>query len=142
VAIALSKLPKYMVLEPSSTLRLDMHLDEPACEIDVSLDNPRPGRSFVLLIGHPGGPFVQRVRLAGRARIYFDPESPGDYVLMFANPDAEPIVLRVRGRGVGRPTIKVKRTSAKRRGPGRGKTHRTNTGRSRDARAFRSHRAR
>ena len=101
MAVALRDLPKYMVVEPSSTLRLDMHLDCPACEIDISLDNPKPGRSFVLMIGHPGGPYVQRVRLAGKARVFFDPQSPGNYVLLLSNPDSTPIVLRMRARGVG-----------------------------------------
>jgi len=101
MALALRELPKYLVLAPSSTVRLDMHLESPACEIDVSLHNPRPGRSFVLLIGPRDGPFVQRVRLAGKARIYFDPQSPGDYALLLANPDADPVVLRLRARAVG-----------------------------------------
>ena len=99
--MALQDLPRYLVVEPSSTLRLDIHLDSPACEIDISLDNPKPGRSFVLMIGHPGGPYVQRVRLAGRARIFFDPQTPGNYVLLLANPDRSPIVLHLRGRGIG-----------------------------------------
>jgi hypothetical protein len=96
VAVALESLPKYLVLEPTSSVRIDMHLDTPACDIDVNLDNPRPGRSFVLLIGHPGGPFVQRVRLSGRARIHFDPETPGDYAMLFANPQHEPVVVRLK----------------------------------------------
>jgi hypothetical protein len=102
VAIALRDLPKYLVLAPTATVRIDMRLDDPACEIDVALDNPRPGRSFVLLIGHPKGPFVQRVRLSGRARIHFDPESPGEYVLLLANPQRDPLVIRLRGRGIPR----------------------------------------
>ncbi|MGD0250455.1 MAG: hypothetical protein ABSB97_06170 [Thermoplasmata archaeon] len=101
MALALRSLPKYLVLAPTSSIRLEMHLEAPACEIDVSLNNPRPGRSFVLLIGHRDGPFVQRVRLAGRARVYFDPQAPGDYVLLLANPDREPLVLRLRARAVG-----------------------------------------
>jgi len=95
------------VLEPRSTIRMEMELAAPACEIDVELDNPGPGRSFILLIGHKGGPFVQRVRLAGKARIYFDPQSPGEYVLLVSNPQAEPIVLRLRARDIspeGRPS--------------------------------------
>ena len=99
--VALEDLPKYLVVEPSSTLRLDMHLDCPSCEIDISLDNPKPGRSFVLMIGHPGGPYVQRVRLAGKARVFFDPHAPGNYVLLLSNPDRTPIVLRLRGRVIG-----------------------------------------
>ena len=106
--MALQDLPKYLVVEPSSTLRLDIHLDSPACEIDISLDNPKPGRSFVLMIGHPGGPYVQRVRLAGRARVFFDPQSPGNYVLLLANPDRSPIVLHLRGRGIGAPRASKK----------------------------------
>jgi hypothetical protein len=101
VAVALSDLPKFLVIEPMSTVRVEMLLESPACEIDVELDNPQPGRSFVLLIGHKDGPYVQRVRLAGKARIYFDPQSPGEYVLLMANPQKEPIVLRLRARDVG-----------------------------------------
>ena len=122
MAVALRDLPKYLVLEPASTLRVDMRLDQPACEIDVALDNPRPGRSFVLLIGHAGGPFVQRVRLAGRARILFDPATPGNYALLFANPERQPLVLRLRARGIGSPVATVGREKsrpAKRRRTGR-----------------------
>jgi hypothetical protein len=105
VAVALVDLPKFLVLAPTATVRIEMRLDEPACELDVALDNPRPGRSFVLLIGHPKGPFVQRVRLSGRARIHFDPESPGEYVLLLANPQDDPLVIRLRGRGIPRPKV-------------------------------------
>lgn len=101
MAVPLSDLPKFLVLEPESTIRLEMSLAAPACEIDVELDNPRPGRSFILLIGHKGGPFVQRVRLAGKARIYFDPQAPGEYVLVVSNPQDVPIVLRLRARDIG-----------------------------------------
>ena len=114
MATALRDLPKYLVLNPVSTVRIEMRLEAPACEIDVELDNPRPGRSFVLLIGHVGGPYVQRVRLAGRARIYFDPQSPGSYELLLANPQREPLVLRLRGRDVEIPT---RRTGTKRLRP-------------------------
>jgi hypothetical protein len=110
VAVALRDLPKYLVLDPRSTVRLEMRLEAPSCEIDVELDNPKPGRSFVLLIGHREGPFVQRVRLAGRARIHFDPEAPGEYLLLLANPDKEPVILRLKGRDLAkkllRPTIR------------------------------------
>ncbi|MGP8016798.1 MAG: hypothetical protein ACLQL8_07855 [Thermoplasmata archaeon] len=101
MAVALADLPRFLVLDPLSTVRVEMRLVSPACEIDVELDNPRPGRSFVLLIGHKSGPFVQRVRLAGKARIYFDPQAPGEYVLLVANPQKEPIVLRLKARDVG-----------------------------------------
>lgn len=101
MAVALADLPRFLVLDPLSTIKVEMRLVSPACEIDVELDNPRPGRSFVLLIGHKDGPFVQRVRLAGKARIYFDPQAPGEYVLLVANPQKEPIVLRLKARDVG-----------------------------------------
>jgi len=100
VATALRDLPRYLVLEPASTVRIDLGLDAPACEIDVELEQPMPGRSFVLLLGPPGGPFAQRVRLSGRARIFFDPETPGRYELLLANPQREPLVLHLRGREV------------------------------------------
>jgi hypothetical protein len=120
VAIALADLPKYVVLAPSATVRIDVSLEEPACEIDVALDNPRPGRSFVLLIGHPKGPFVQRVRLSGRARIHFDPESPGEYVLLLANPQRDPLVIRLRGRGIPEPVVvRRPRRRSQRAGPKR-----------------------
>jgi hypothetical protein len=98
MATSLSDLPRFLVLDPMSTVRLEIHLAAPSCEINVELDNPAAGRSFVLLIGHPGGPYVQRVRLSGRARIHFDPEAPGDYVLLLANPNRQPVVLRIRAR--------------------------------------------
>jgi hypothetical protein len=101
MATALRDLPRYLVLEPVSTVRLEIHLAAPACEIDVELENPQPGRSFVLLIGHKQGPYVQRVRLAGRARIHFDPQAPGDYLLLLANPNRQPLVLRIRARDIG-----------------------------------------
>jgi hypothetical protein len=114
VVTALSDLPKYLVLNPVSTVRIEMRLEAPACEIDVELDNPRPGRSFVLLIGQVGGPYVQRVRLAGRARIYFDPQAPGSYELLLANPQREPLILRLRGRDV---EVTGRRAGAKRPRP-------------------------
>lgn len=114
MATALRDLPKYLVLDPVSTVRIEMRLEAPACEIDVELDNPRAGRSFVLLIGQVGGPYVQRVRLAGRARIYFDPQAPGSYELLLANPQREPLILRLRGRDVEMPT---RRAASKRPRP-------------------------
>jgi hypothetical protein len=103
VATALRDLPKFLVLAGVSTVRLEMLLESPACEIDVELENPRPGRSFVLLIGHKEGPYVQRVRLSGRARIHFDPQSPGEYLLLLANPNREPLVLRLKARDLAPP---------------------------------------
>jgi hypothetical protein len=101
MATALRDLPKFLVLAGVSTVRLEMLLESPACEIDVELENPRPGRSFVLLIGHKEGPYVQRVRLSGKARIHFDPQAPGEYLLLLANPNREPLVLRLRARDLG-----------------------------------------
>jgi len=133
VAVALPDLPRFLVLAPVSTIRVEMRLSTPSCEIDVELDNPAPGRSFVLLIGHKEGPFVQRVRLAGKARIYFDPQSPGEYVLLFANPQHEPLTLRLKGRSVGAvvptatvgpPQTRRKRAPARRRAPSKRTPHR------------------
>ena len=113
MALALRDLPKFLVLDPVSTVRIDMQLEAPSCEIEVRLDNPRPGRSFVVLIGHPNGPYVQRVRLAGRAKIHFAPELPGEYRLLLANPDREPVVLRLKGRDLApgriRPSVRRRR---------------------------------
>jgi len=120
-------LPRYLVLEPTSTVRIDLRMETPSCEIDVSLDNPRPGRSFVLLIGPQRGPFVQRVRLAGKAKIHFDPQRPGKYSLLLANPLSEPIVIRLKVRALPdtRPSARQSRSrsrapdSARRRAPAR-----------------------
>jgi len=114
---ALRDLPKYLVLGPVSTVRVEITLEAPACEIDVELDNPRPGRSFVLLLGQPGGPYVQRVRLAGRARIFFDPQTPGSYELLLANPQKEPVTLRLRGHDVV-PAASAAGRGARRRASG------------------------
>jgi hypothetical protein len=103
VATSLRDLPRFLVLEPVSTVRLQIRLAAPACEIDVELENPRAGRSFVLLIGHKEGPYVQRVRLSGQARIHFDPQAPGEYLLLLANPNSSPLVLRIRARDLPGP---------------------------------------
>ncbi|MGP8077264.1 MAG: hypothetical protein ACLQD8_09360 [Thermoplasmata archaeon] len=94
----LGSLPRFLIIEPVSTVRFEMELDRPSCEFDLELQNPGPGRSFVVMIGHRGGPFVQRLRLSGRARIVFEPKTPGHYVLVIANPVKEPLVLRLKGR--------------------------------------------
>ncbi len=99
---ALSELPRYLVLNPSSTVRIELELAASSCEIDIELERPKPGRSFILLLGPPGGPFVQRVRLSGKARVFFDPESPGRYELLLANPDRAPLTLHLRARDVHR----------------------------------------
>ncbi|MCI4321794.1 MAG: hypothetical protein L3K05_05760 [Thermoplasmata archaeon] len=102
MAIGLRDLPKFLVLEPGGGIRLDVHLDSSACEFEMALENERPGRSFIVMLGHRAGTIVQRVRLAGRAKILFDPESPGDYTLVLTNPMAEPAVVRLNARPVGR----------------------------------------
>jgi len=112
--IALTELPRYVVLEPGGGVRLDMRLEATACEFDLALQNPRPGRSFVAMIGHRAGAIVQRVRLAGTARILFDPERPGDYTLVLTNPMPEPAVVRLRATALegGKPGRK-RRTAGK-----------------------------
>jgi hypothetical protein len=102
VSPVLAELPRYLVLNPSSTVRIELELEASSCEIDIELERPRPGRSFILLLGPPGGPFVQRVRLSGKARVFFDPESPGRYELLLANPDRAPLTLHLRARDVHR----------------------------------------
>jgi hypothetical protein len=102
VALPLDRLPRYLVLEPVSTVRFEVELGRPACEIDVELENPKPGRSFLLLIGPQGGPVIQRMRMTGRARVVFEPRDPRAHVLMLANPQQEPLVLRLRGRRMRR----------------------------------------
>lgn len=109
MAVALSRLPRYLILEPESTVRVEMELGRGSCEIDVELENRRPERSFVLLIGKKGGPQLQRMRLTGRARILLDPSSPGIYVLLLTNPQKEPLVLRLRGRALGRSRTRRRR---------------------------------
>ncbi|MCI4369100.1 MAG: hypothetical protein L3K09_06025 [Thermoplasmata archaeon] len=114
----LPDVPKYIVLEPGGGLALTIRLDAPACEIDVRMENEGPRRSFVLMIGHPGGPFVQRVRLSGRAKIYFDPGTSGEYLLLLSNPMAEPVVLRLLARNIPRrPKPRGSRRSARREAP-------------------------
>lgn len=96
--LALGTLPRYLILDPVSTVRFDVRLGRPRCELDVALENPRPGRSFLLLIGPQGGPAVRRLRLTGRATIVFEPSDPRAHVLMLTNPLQEPLVLRLCGR--------------------------------------------
>ena len=124
MAASLARLPRFLILEPVSTVRLEMELTRPSCEIDVELQNPEPGRSFLLLIGKKGGPHLQRMSLSGRARIIFDPRAPGVYVLMLSNPQKEPLVLRLRARNlVRRPTApRSRRRDAHGRSSARGRT--------------------
>jgi hypothetical protein len=126
LAIGLRDLPKFVVLEPGGGIRLDVHLDSSACEFDMALENERPGRSFIVMLGHRAGTIVQRVRLAGRAKILFDPETPGDYTLVLTNPMAEPAVVRLKARAVGRrarirPTLRRSTSASKSRAPRRPK---------------------
>jgi len=110
VALPLDRLPRYLVLEPVSTVRFEVQLGQPACEVEVELENPRPGRSFLLLIGPQGGPVIQRMRLTGRARVLFEPKDPRAHVLMLANPQKEPLVLQLRARPVRRSPPSALRT--------------------------------
>jgi hypothetical protein len=91
-------LPRYLVLEPRGSVRLELTLDSPACEIDVRLENPAPDRSFVLVIAETRGTLLQRVRLAGGARIYFAPRRAGTYLLFLSNPGRESVTLYLRAR--------------------------------------------
>ncbi|MGA7923571.1 MAG: hypothetical protein WCA77_06305 [Thermoplasmata archaeon] len=102
MSVELRELPRFMVLEPGAGIRVELKLTVPACEIDAQLDAPRPGKSFILMIGHRDGPFVQRARIAGGARLLFDPEAPGEYVVLLVNPTKDVITVRLEGHGVGR----------------------------------------
>jgi len=98
VPVPFERLPRYLVLEPGSTVRFDLRPAPGASSLDVELENPRPGRSFLLLVGPSDGPTLQRMRLTGRARILFDARDRRPQVLMLANPQREPLVLQIRGR--------------------------------------------
>jgi len=140
MAVGLPDLPRFLVLNPLSTVRVEIRLATPACEIDVELDNPAPGRSFILLIGHKEGPFVQRVRLSGKARIFFEPRAPGDYVLLVANPQNLAITLRLKARDVGVVPVVTSRGTSRTRSKGkrtryRLTAHRTVPARSRTSRS-------
>jgi hypothetical protein len=117
VVLPLGRLPRYLVLDPVSTVRLEVALRRPSCEIDVELENPKPGRSFLLVIGPVGGPVLQRMRLSGRARIVFEPQDDRSHVLMLANPQKEPLVLRLRGKAL-RPAAASGVRKKKRAGAG------------------------
>ncbi len=128
MALSLGRLPRFLILEPTSTVRLELRLGSPACEIDVELENPKPDRSFLLLIGPAGGPVLQRMRLNGRARIVFEPKDERTHVLMLANPQKEPLVLRLRGRPVKAPA-RVAAGRPPRAGTGRKRSRSEATGR-------------
>lgn len=97
MALTLGRLPRYLVLDPVSTVRLEVDSSGPSCELDVALENPKPGRSLILLIGPHGGPLVHRVRLSGRTRLRLEAKNDDSHVLMLANPQKEPLILRLRG---------------------------------------------
>jgi hypothetical protein len=127
VAIPLARLPRFLVLDPVSSVRTEIELESPSCEIDVELQNPRPGRSFVLLIGQRKGPYLQRMRLSGRARILFKPKSAGEYLLMLANPNRDPLILRLRGHNIR--TRRRPRARSRPRGSGAARQRPSSAGR-------------
>lgn len=94
MSIKVADLPKVVIIEPGKGVRMEVQLDTPSLEIDLHLENEAPGRSFVLMIGEPSGEIVQRVRVAGHAKVYFDPEAPGEYVVLLTNPMNEPAIVR------------------------------------------------
>lgn len=94
MTIALKDLPKVVILEPGKGVRMEVDMDSPACEVDLHLEKEGAGRSFIFMIAHPGGEVVQRVRVAGHAKVLFDPESPGEYVFLLTNPMTEAAVVR------------------------------------------------
>ncbi len=114
--IAIEDLPKVIILEPGRGVRMDVRMDSPSCEIDLHMDKEGPGKSFVLMIGHKNGEVVQRVRVSGRAKVLFDPETPGEYVFLLTNPMAEPAVVHWEVRPMGTPGAPrtAKRPSSKR----------------------------
>ena len=105
VPISPGEVPKFIVLEPGGGVRLDVRLPTPSCEVEVALENEVPGRNFVMMIGHPSEHFVQRVRIAGRAKLYFDPGEPGLYIFLLTNPMREPAVVRLRLRPLPIPEV-------------------------------------
>jgi hypothetical protein len=100
VPTSISNLPQFLVLEPHAAVRVEFTIRQPACEIDVRLENPAPGRSVIVLIGQLSGGFVQRVRIAGRAELYFEPQLRGAYALVLSNPMGRPAVVHLAGRNV------------------------------------------
>jgi hypothetical protein len=108
VGLTLERLPRFLVLAPVSTVRLELRRSRPLAELDVELENPGPGRTFLLLVGPEGGPVLRRLRLGGGARILFDPRERRAQVLMVANPQKEPLVLQLRARPVGRRGPRVR----------------------------------
>ena len=116
MAVSLARLPRFLVLEPVSTMRFEIALPARACEISVEAEDPRPDRTFLLMLGPPGGPLFHRMRLSGRGTVLFEPTDARMQVLLLSNPQREPLVLRLRARTVrrsgsasraGRPRLRV-----------------------------------
>ncbi len=110
---ALRGLPAFLVLEPRGGVRLPLQLEAAACELELTLETDRPGASFIAMVSQRDGTWLQRVRLAGGARILFDPGTVGEFVLQLTNPTYDPIVLRLRGRT--QPARAARRTGPHRR---------------------------
>lgn len=102
-------------------MRLELTLEAPSCVIDVRLENPGPDRSFVLVLAETRGALLQRVRLAGGARIYFAPRKAGTYLMFLSNPGRESVTLYLRARSLERGVVvhKPAGRSKVRAGPGR-----------------------
>lgn len=116
VPIAPIDVPSYLVLEPRGGLRLDVRLPTSACLISAALENPAPGRSFILRAGAPSEPFVDRARIAGRATLHFEPGRPGLYIILLTNPMEEPAVIRLRMRPLQvKPSARRGRPAARKR---------------------------
>lgn len=97
MALSPGTLPRYLVIGPTSTVRLEVRFDGMPCELLVELDPPR-SLPFTLGVSEPGGPIVRRVRLTGGARLRFDRPGDGPHLLLLANPQSEPLVLGLRLR--------------------------------------------
>lgn len=94
MSLTLQDLPKVVILEPNKGVRMEVDMDSPACEIDLKLEKEGAGKSFVFMIAHPGGEVVQRIRIAGHAKILFDPEAAGQYIFLLTNPMNEAAIVR------------------------------------------------
>lgn len=102
MALKVEDLPKVVILEPNKGVRIEVDLQAPPLEIDLHLENEAPGRSFILMITVPSGEVVQRVRVAGHAKVLFEPEAPGEYNVLLTNPMNEPAVVRCEFKEVAK----------------------------------------
>jgi hypothetical protein len=116
VSIPLKDLPKAVILEPTKGVRMEVEMETSACEIDLHLEKEGPGRSFVFMIAHPNGEVVQRVRIAGHAKVLFDPESPGQYVFLLTNPMTEAAVVRCEFTAIPGPSTSSTQSSSRGKG--------------------------